>query len=383
MERISRRQLMTFFGATAAAATLGPHLDRALAPHGGVAEAAWPGPFTPVRLPHPLPIYTTHKSYLAVPGGAGQILPAAADPSLATYAIVDDVVIPPEFERYVILRWGDRIFPDSDQYVGYNHDYTAWVPLRGRSDTECLLWVNHEYVSFPFSALAPEAPANLSGFPTSFQAVIGFALPATRNREFLGECLYNCGGTIAKLRKQAGRYRVQSGDPLNRRVHGLSGLAINSQRTDAFQTITSWGARAHQQGDGAYLVGTGPAATDVFPVSSDGLGNRIIGTAFNCSGATTPWDTVLSAEENFQASPGTFFLGVTEDVKPDGTQMLYQAGTSGAEFGQVGEKYGWMVEIDPKGELSPRKHTALGRFRHENAALRVERRQPIVVYMGD
>lgn len=383
MHRISRRQLLTFLGATTASLTLGPTLERLTSPHGGQVEAAWPGHFTPVRLPHPLPIYTTHTSYLARPGGSSEVLLPTPDPSLATYELLDDVVVPPEFERYVIVRWGDRVFPDPDHYVGYNHDYTAFIPLRGVSDRDWLLWVNHEYVSFPFSALAPEAPANLAGLPTSFQPVVGFALPATRNREFMGECLYNCGGSIVRIEKRNRRYEVVAGDAMNRRLHGLSGLAINAQRTDGFQTTTSWGARPHQQGDGQYLIGTGPAAADVFPLSSDGLGNRIIGTAFNCSGATTPWHSVLSAEENFQASPGAFFLGVTEDVKPDGTQIGYQAGTSGAEFGQVGEKYGWMVEVDPTGQRPTRKHTALGRFRHENAALRVERKHKVVVYMGD
>ncbi len=177
MHRISRRQLLTFLGATTASLTLGPTLGRLTSPHGGQVEAAWPGHFTPVRLPHPLPIYTTHQSYLARPGGTSEVLPPAADPSLATYEFVDDVVVPPEFEWYVIVRWGDRVFPDPDQYVGYNHDYTAFIPLHGRSDTEWLLWVNHEYVSFPFSALAPEAPANLAGLPTSFEPVVGFALP--------------------------------------------------------------------------------------------------------------------------------------------------------------------------------------------------------------
>jgi secreted PhoX family phosphatase len=112
--------------------------------------------------------------------------------------------------------------------------------------------------------------------------------------------------------------------------------------------VTSWGSRPHLQGDSNYLIGTGPAATDVFEgVNADGFGNRIIGTAFNCSGARTPWDTVLSAEENFQGST-TFFIGVQEGVLPNGSQTGYIPGTSGAEFGLVGEKYGWMVEIDPR-----------------------------------
>jgi len=73
----------------------------------------------------------------------------------------------------------------------------------------------------------------------------------------------------------------------------------------------------------------------VFNLSSDGLGNKIIGTGHNCSGGTTPWGTIMTAEENFQASSDSF-VGVTE--APDGTQTEYTSGTTGAEFGLVGKK---------------------------------------------
>src|SRR5215211_5761624 len=94
-----------------------------------------------------------------------------------------------------------------------------------------------------------------------------------------------------------------------------------------FSSLVSWGDRPHQQGDRRYLIGTGPAATEVMAHSSDGLGNRIIGTGFGCSGALTPWGTVLSCEENFQGGAGAFFVGVQENVLPDGTQTGYVVGT--------------------------------------------------------
>ncbi len=50
----------------------------------------------------------------------------------------------------------------------------------------------------------------------------------------------------------------------------------------------------------------------------------------------------------------------------------------------VGEKYGWMVEIDPNDpDYRLCKPTALGRFRHENITMRVERGKKLVAYMGD
>ncbi len=71
-------------------------------------------------------------------------------------------------------------------------------------------------------------------------------------------------------------------------------------------------------------------------------------------------------------------------MKPNGVQTSYVADTVGAEFGLVGEKYGWMVEIDPRDPGSRvKKHTAMGRFRHENIAVRAERGNKLVCYMGD
>jgi uncharacterized protein len=383
MNEVTRRKFLMYLGGTAAATVCSALMPFDLARANGGFNLS----FTPVRLPHPLPIYITNKNFLATGIDQGQVLDPNDIPELANYTVVDDVIVPPEYERYVILEWGDRIFRNPDDYVGYNHDYTAYIPLKGKQ--EGLLWVNHEYVSYPFSELVSEiAPGPQRPSGNSFHAIVGFPLPNVVNREFLGECLYNCGGTVARIRrKDSGRFKVDEGDRRNRRIHGLSGLAVNQSRTDNYKDVVSWGPMPHQQGDENYLVGTGAAATDVFEkINADGLGNRIIGTAFNCSGATTPWGTVLSSEENFQASapPSSFFVGVQEGVLPNGSQTEYVTGTTGFEFGLVGEKYGWMVEIDPRHPSKrAKKHTWLGRFRHENAVLRVSRHDPLVVYLGD
>lgn len=380
MSKFTRRQLLIFFGASAGTAIVAPYLGETLfSDRKSVAQTTLPLNFTPVRLPHPLPIYQRRSSYLPIKIGQGEILSASSNMKLTSYTILDDVIVPPEYERYVIVSWGDRIFPNKEDYFGYNCDYTSFIPIQGNDDG--YLWVNHEYVSYPITALAPESPEDLAGFAESFPAVIGYK-PTTKDRTLLGEFFYNLGGSVVRIAKRNGRYSVVS-DAANRRIHGLSGLGINSQRQDGYQNVTAWGNKSYQKGDNNYLIGTGPAAVDVFPRSSDRLGNRIIGTAFNCSGGTTPWGTILTAEENFQASP-VFFNGVAEPVKPDGTQLEYIEGTVGAEFGLVGEKYGWMVEIDPANpKFRPRKHTALGRFRHENIALRAEIGRKLVGYMGD
>lgn len=46
--------------------------------------------------------------------------------------------------------------------------------------------------------------------------------------------------------------------------------------------------------------------------------------------------------------------------------------------------YGWVVEVDPFDPKStPKKHTALGRFSHENTAMVLASTGQLVVYMGD
>ena len=409
MNELSRREFLKFIGASGAVATMGS-LATLREAH---ASGLW---FTPVRIASPLPIYTTTASWLATGvDGAGQKLPASPTAQLPTYTVIDDVIVPPEYERYIIVQWGERVYPNHEDYFGFNNDHTGYVPIHGSHDG--FLVINHEYTSYPFHQLCPATNTGFgNGDPTAanrtFEAsVAGIVLPSKANifdltadekRKLFGEQCYNMGLSVLRVKRRdfRGRLDVVEGDRHNRRVHLLSGLGVNKNRSDGYQNVFGWGPTAHETGDDNYLVGTGPAATQVFNLSSDGLGNKIIGTGFNCSGGVTPWGTVFSAEENFQGSTArfpagdpnagkvnlaaSFYIGVQEEVKPDGTQLGYVADTTGAEFGQVGEKYGWLVEIDPSRPNSrAKKHTALGRFRHENIAVRAESGRRLVCYMGD
>ncbi|NEQ36217.1 MAG: PhoX family phosphatase [Okeania sp. SIO3I5] len=373
MSRLTRRKLLMFFGCSAAATALSPKIGNFLG-SSEVAQAQTGGlSFTPLKLAHPLEAYENSPSFVPLGiGGGGNTIGAGVDVQLQSYEYFDDVIVPPEYERYVIVGWGDRVFPNQEEYFGYNNDYLSFIPINGNPD-DGYLWANHEYVSYPISSLL--GGDDLAGFPTTDQLVLGLDL-SQPTLFTLGEFAYNQGGSIVRITKSNGRYTPVA-DDANRRVHLLSGLGINSERSDGYQSVTSWGTASYQTGDQNFLIGTGPAATEVFPLSSDGLGNRIIGTAFNCSGGTTPWGTILTAEENFQGS-------VTEAVQPNGIQTGYDEEGIGFTFGLVGEKYGWMVEISPADpSFVNRKHTALGRFRHENIAFRIEAGRPLVAYMGD
>jgi hypothetical protein len=78
MSNITRRQLLTFFTGSAVTTVFAPTIVSRLA--GGanpnIANATVrPFGFTPVRVPHPLPIYQLTDSYLATAPNQGSTLP--------------------------------------------------------------------------------------------------------------------------------------------------------------------------------------------------------------------------------------------------------------------------------------------------------------------
>ncbi len=136
---------------------------------------------------------------------------------------------------------------------------------------------------------------------------------------------------------------------------------IHLRRTDGRWAVVS-GSRYTRRYTALYpeMEVTGPGAK---------LVPRAVGTLANCSGGRTPWFTALSCEENFQ------------DYNPQTREAYAWADVPEHRIDE--RQYGWIVEIDPFGELPPLKHSALGRFAHENAAWRLGPTNRLVVYMGD
>jgi hypothetical protein len=287
------------------------------------------------------------------------------------YTVQDDLVLPEGYTYDVIAAWGD---PVGDSRFGYNNDYLSFVET---APGEGLLTVNFEYVS-------------AGTWLATYDAVIGKDLPLAEVKAATGdgldvlalpdqdplkaqvlavcaEALTDVGIGVISVKRQADGRWVRTYGRADRRITGISGLK-----------------------DGRYLKATGPAVAVFTKVSGqgylDGLGNQIIGTFNNCAGGTTPWGTVMSAEENFQDF-------VPEGVYADGTAMdpatkrfaINEDGFDGlgSAFGYAGNKYGWMVEVDPANpEDDGVKHTWLGRFRHEAVAVRAVADRQLAVYSG-
>ncbi len=79
MSKITRRQLLIFFGSSAATTVLAPQLTKTLfGINSTSAEAVvWPLSFTPLRLPHPLPIYQELSSFMPMGlNGQGTVMAA-------------------------------------------------------------------------------------------------------------------------------------------------------------------------------------------------------------------------------------------------------------------------------------------------------------------
>jgi secreted PhoX family phosphatase len=143
---------------------------------------------------------------------------------------------------------------------------------------------------------------------------------------------------------------------------------------------------------------SGPAAGDaLMKTSDDPRGRRVLGTLNNCANGHTPWGTYLTCEENFN---GYFQTDSTDPAAITPHMLRYGITANAGGFGQnwhrvdsrfdlaaepnESNRFGWVLEIDPKNpHRAPVKRTALGRTKHENAAVVLSKDRRVVVYMGD
>ena len=280
------------------------------------------------------------------------------DPIAPVPEKVDAITVPDGYRWTPILRWGDPLFADSPEFApespnaaaqalqfGYNNDFLAIMDV-DRLGRSALLCCNHEFTNRAIM------------FPPSASEI--------QEREALKTTMAAQGLSVVELERPARRqpWRYVRGAPPNRRITAHTPFTL-----------------------------TGPAAgSDLVKTAADPTGRRVSGTFGNCSGSVTPWGTVLSGEENlssyFVADSNAFggnrygldnrpsvYGWEAVDPRFDATQPDYAAEP---------HRFGYIVEIDPRDPQStPLKHTALGRFNHEGANVRVDGDGTVAAYMGD
>jgi hypothetical protein len=269
----------------------------------------------------------------------------------------DRVTVPAGYRSEVVIGWGDPVLRDAPAFdvdnqtpeaaakqFGYNCDYVGVLPLRG---DRALLVANHEY-------------------------------------------------TDERLMFPTGRYDSATVKKIAMAAHGMAVVeVVRGRRPGSWRQAPLAQSRHNRRVTASTPFRLdGPAVGDPrLRTSADRRGRTVLGTVNNCAGGTTPWGTVLSGEENFN---GYFDASGPLDSRYAESYARYGITGRGRGWSEVDPRFdltvephepfrfGWIVELDPTDPGStPRKHTMLGRFKHEGANVTVSESGHAVVYMGD
>ncbi|WP_136483697.1 PhoX family phosphatase [Vibrio sp. H11] len=267
----------------------------------------------------------------------------------------DTLVVPKGYKATPLMSWGDPIFanaPEFDpsgkqdsraqaQQFGDNTDGMSLFPI---SDDRAVLAINNEYTNYEY-LFAHQGKAMSADDVRKAQAAVGI--------------------TIVEIVRSNGQWSIDRSGKRNRRITANTPMQL-----------------------------TGPAAGhDMLKTQADPKGVLALGTFNNCSNGQTPWGTYLTCEENFDDFFGASQeASVTADQKRYGIEAKpndYQWYVHDERFDitknpNEANRFGWIVEIDPHNpDSTPMKRTALGRFKHENAAFTLNSDGHAVVYLGD
>ncbi|WEF25033.1 PhoX family phosphatase [Paracoccus sp. S3-43] len=269
------------------------------------------------------------------------------------------------YDADVLLRWGDKVFADAPEFdptnqseaaqerqFGYNNDFVGFIPLDGANDRG-LLVVNHEYTNehlmFPGIVTIKDGEIEVS--------------EADETRVNVEMAAH--GGTIIEIRKVDGKWQPVLDGALNRRITAKTEMQLS-----------------------------GPAAGHArLQTVADPSGRKVFGTINNCAGGVTPWGTYIMAEENIHG----YFLGTLPEGHREAAnyerlgipESTYAWGNFHDRFDLSKDpnepnRFGWIVEVDVRDPNStPKKRTALGRFKHEGAESVVAKDGRVVFYLGD
>ncbi|UVM55563.1 PhoX family phosphatase [Pseudomonas sp. B21-012] len=296
------------------------------------------------------------RSVLAasVSAGNSSLLGFASIPA----ASADSISLPPGYKARVLISWGQPLHANAPAFdpsgngsaqaqelqFGDHNDGMSLFPFPG-DDNRALMAINNEYTNYRYLF-------SHGGKPASAEEV---------HKAQAAE-----GVSVIEVRRADGQWQFIQDSPYNRRIHGNTPISLS-----------------------------GPAAGDaLLRTAADNSGRKVLGTFQNCANGKTPWGTYLTCEENF-----TDCFGSSDPAQAfDTAQKRYGASVSGkdvdwhphdprfdlAKNPNELNRHGWVVEIDPfDPQSTPVKRTALGRFKHENAALAETADGRAVVYMGD
>ena len=271
--------------------------------------------------------------------------------------------VPEGYSWKVLVRWGDPLFSDAegafdpatgvslehaDRVMGENTDGMELFNVDGRE----IFVVNSEYVNPKVNL-----PHTEDGMPQSLDDV---------------RILQSFQGvTVMELAQSDDGWSVVIDSPYNRRIHHNTPMTFS-----------------------------GPAAGhDLLKTEADPTGTSSLGTFNNCGSGRTPWGTYLTCEENFNGYFGTVSEVSADSMVMDGFRrygVSTKVDTGRYNYHGFDSRFdiatnpnephraGYIVEIDPANpDSTPIKHTALGRFKHENAAYGIAADGRVVVYMGD
>ena len=285
----------------------------------------------------------------------------AAPHRFAFYAIdastADNITVPPGYSAQVMVRWGDPLWSDGEEFdqktrgtassqavsFGDNNDGMEVYAYGNKT----ILIANNEY--------------------TNVRIIWGNRWKRkAQNDDDILKGMNAHGLTVAEIEQKDGQWSIVKDSPFNRRL-----------TPDVEMDIA------------------GPAAGhNLMKTTIDPAGMVAQGTFNNCGNGSTPWGTYLACEENFNG----YFATDNQDLAISAEMKRYGVTPLGLGYGweKIDDRFdlakepnecnrhGYVTEVDPTDPNSrPKKRTALGRFKHENAEVVVNGDGHIVVYMGD
>jgi len=267
----------------------------------------------------------------------------------------DKFIVPQGYTAKPLISWGDPILKGAPEFdpsgtqnssaqAGQFGDNTDGMSFYALSEDRAILAVNNEYTNYPL-LFAHEGKALTADDIKKAQAAHGVSI-------------------FEVNRDKQGQWSYLKDSQYNRRITANTEMEI-----------------------------TGVAAGhDLLKTNADPSGKKVLGTFNNCANGKTPWGTYLTCEENFNGYFASSSDHIDSHQKRYGLKAenkRYQWHNFDDRFDMAKEpqepnRFGWVVEIDPMDPTStPKKRTALGRFKHENAAVTLADNGQVVIYLGD